>query len=1027
MPEAQQQYISPYYTPHIMRYIRTQFIGTGVNNWDLPPAQNPDSFFQLNNVLPITQNILSRRWGYQTWNTTNAIEAQEGFVFRNNATNLRYIIFTATDGSGSASATNNINVYNENGGFVTSLFTPSANAAIPFLVNSNNYAYFSDGVVSDLKKWDGNVLTNWGIVAPISAPQINPVSTITTAWQASTMYTTMGLLVDSNNNVEQLVSVNNLGNNSTQYGNSGNGQPPWNNAVGATTTDGSVTWTSLGAIKLWSQNTTFNQFEPIFDPVSGAIFTASPLFGTTGVTGATRPAFQNVPVNNTKLWTIVDGTVIWACVGTPVLWKGNTTYAAWWEHANTAICEPILPTYANLTSGQQNIYLQVANANGTYPNFTGASATTGLSATSHPVPWPSTAGTLTADNQLLWVMLGPKGWQANHAYNQWSSNATPASAIVDSNGNWQVVVASTGNSGSGTPTWATSFGTTTPDGSVTWVCVGTASHTSTWAANTIWYLPAGGFFPPQTTSSESSAVIKDSNNNAQFVIAGGLSGGSAPSWNVSTGGTTTDNQITWKNNGAVLAVNGNISLSLGGRIYFAVFRNDVSGEMSDLSPASPITGNLSGDIVVLNQIPVSPDSQVSSVYILGTADGGDETTLYFVGSVLNGTTTFTDNMSEDDLLQQNIYQQTDQFGNLIGVANNVPPLNGSFPILHRGRIYMILGTTLIFSKALSDLVTSTGTVCGRFESAWDPSNQINLPITGGIGRGIASDGSVLYIGTERQILRLIGDGPSNYQQPEVIFTEAGILNQQVWKPVFVQEQPVGMMWMTPDFRVIGSDFNTFNDAGHEIQGTLNTINPNAAQKSWAMFVSRGAYDLYILAIPTGTSVVPNTFCVYNMNSKRWVTWTLADSMFGGVFNIDVNGNPRWIFSALTGILYEMLPTCNSDRFNNAPVQIPYSIQSTWLTPFDSSMRKLLNELQVITGDPNMLVTITGANTDADFNNPVIMRSQAPLVRGPFSDLLVPLLGAPNKFRWFQLTMTGTTTVSDLLTGFSLQVIPFNAV
>jgi hypothetical protein len=58
------------------------------------------------------------------------------------------------------------------------------------------------------------------------------------AWIANDTYTLGTLILDSNNNI-QLV---------TTAGTSGNLPPSWSTAAGATTTDGTVTWTNLGAV-----------------------------------------------------------------------------------------------------------------------------------------------------------------------------------------------------------------------------------------------------------------------------------------------------------------------------------------------------------------------------------------------------------------------------------------------------------------------------------------------------------------------------------------------------------------------------------------------------------------------------------------------------------------------------------------------------------------------------------------------------------------------------------------------------------
>ena len=74
-----------------------------------------------------------------------------------------------------------------------------------------------------------------------------------------------------------------------------------------------------------------------------------------------------------------------------------------------------------------------------------------------------TAGS-TSDGSVQWLNAGPLGaWFANTVYYAFQ-------CILDSNGNIQL--SNPGTSGSTEPTWATTLGTTTSDGSVTWFCLG---------------------------------------------------------------------------------------------------------------------------------------------------------------------------------------------------------------------------------------------------------------------------------------------------------------------------------------------------------------------------------------------------------------------------------------------------------------------------------------------------------------------------------------------------------------------------
>jgi hypothetical protein len=113
----------------------------------------------------------------------------------------------------------------------------------------------------------------------------------------------------------------------------------------------------------------------------------------------------------------------------------------------------------------------------------------------------------------------------------------------------------TGTIGATQPVWNTTQGLVTQDNTQQWVNMGpsvqnwgfdapadaptvtqTAAPTiyQAWAANT-WYAP--------------QFVIVDSNGNLQQLTTAGTTGGGAPAWNVTTGGTTADNTAVWTNLG----------------------------------------------------------------------------------------------------------------------------------------------------------------------------------------------------------------------------------------------------------------------------------------------------------------------------------------------------------------------------------------------------------------------------------------------------------------------------------------------
>lgn len=465
-----------------------------------------------------------------------------------------------------------------------------------------------------------------------------------------------------------------------------------------------------------------------------------------------------------------------------------------------------------------------------------------------------------------------------------------------------------------------------------------------------------------------------------------------------------------------------------GRQYFQIFGNTTKQHFSDLSPVSTGTGPISGGAVPLTNIAVSSDPQVNIVVLLATADGGDQTTLYFVGQVQNGVTTFTDTLSEPNLILGNIYQQTDVNGDDIGVVGNKIPPNGLFPTIHKGRMFMANGQFLSYSKSVNEVTTSTGIIAGRYEECWPPTNQIDTSPGAENIRGLLSDGYSLYIGTERHVRRLLGDSAVDFNIPNVLFAEAGVLNQNVWQIVFTEGTPIGAMWLTPDFRILESDFNTYRDVGVDVQGTLNRINPANAQNCWAQFVGYGPYNFYVLAVVTDGNTTPDTMLVYDLHRHQWYTFTFPFNALSAIFYVSLSGIPRWLVVDPAGNFYFIDQTQVMDT--KSASSIVSTLQTSWLDLTDSQSRKTLNEIGLTTIDPNILVTVEGASSDADFVAPTIVINQASPFQNIFGDLKVYLTTLPTRFKFYRITFQSTSnpvtsTVNDTILGeMSAEFIPY---
>lgn len=493
-------------------------------------------------------------------------------------------------------------VDNQNG-TKTLLFPKSPGAGQTYFVAVAGVLYMGDGV--DVKKYTplntNGTVWNWGGAAPLNQPNvvITEAAASAVAWQADTWFSTMGIIIDSNGDAQQLVSVNGLGMNSTQFGVSGNGQPNWNQAPGGSTTDGSVTWENKGPIGTWAPNTVFGGVgsfgtaaDPavIYDVNSNAYYWNSRNGPTTS--GSVRPAFNGVVLSH-----LFDGGCNWVCAGPPsgsselsATWTPSTVYTNPLTVGNGLIIEPASPPVTNQTS-----FAQMVTSDGT-------------SSASYSSPnWSTITGAITfGDNDLEWINLGSSVWAPTTEYFAWTnadnhdfscvvdsvnqlqvciqtgisgssapwhvwvaSAVVPASTtIIDSNGDKQFTTAG-GTSQPGThPVWSTILGATTTDGSVTWinqgpaygfttmdgtaiwVCVGSAAN-ATWTSSQIYYLPKNGFSPPTKSSSYGGALVIDTNNDEEFVITTGVSGGSTPAW-AAPGLDTVDGTVVWYNNGPVI-------------------------------------------------------------------------------------------------------------------------------------------------------------------------------------------------------------------------------------------------------------------------------------------------------------------------------------------------------------------------------------------------------------------------------------------------------------------------------------------
>jgi hypothetical protein len=643
-------------------------------------------------------------------------------------------------------------VYKDNmDGTATLIYAKSVGAGQMYFISVAGVLYMGDGV--DTKKYTplntNGTIWNWGIVGPTAPPTVTIQSSgaASTVWQASTVFSTMGLTKDTNSTAQiwQIIGTNADGSNPSdpQFGTTGNGEPTWPTVEGNTVTDGTVTWTNAGVLNDWAANTYFTDLGyfghspgPSYaQPGAIAVASASTIYGNyknsggLGNTGSVghEPHFTSAYPgasffdNNTHWFAI--GSYLTPAAMQNMRWKPSHAYTGWQAGGSSASISgtPGFILTGNLPAPPGTpIYLIVP--------------TTGGTSSSGYQPFPPSAGIgfTQGDGQVTWLCLGQAAWQANHAYTKWvsqgltfgcvydgtnfqvctnttgtgqSGSVAPGTAIAtaasitaanavganttytlgsgswlhtpatgdqinisgfvtnpaQNNGLFQVVSATSNTITVANPNgisethsatialnpWATSYGSTTTDGGVTWTCVG---PNVAWAGGQTWNLPTVGFQPPSSSQAYGGSSIDAPNAFVQAVISSGTSGATEPAFATptSTPPTTSDGTITWQ---AISAVTSNsIAWSFGlayaysykarplddfysplplgggnvppGGVALGAPFGSETNAISSASPDYQIVGANTGAVNLISG-QYSPDPQVDTIIIWRSADSAD--------------------------------------------------------------------------------------------------------------------------------------------------------------------------------------------------------------------------------------------------------------------------------------------------------------------------------------------------------------------------------------------------------------------
>lgn len=480
---------------------------------------------------------------------------------------------------------------------------------------------------------------------------------------------------------------------------------------------------------------------------------------------------------------------------------------------------------------------------------------------------------------------------------------------------------------------------------------------------------------------------------------------------------------------------GNIYL-IRGRSYTIAFRNSLSGQVSHIGPfvsglgiTSDPTDPATGVTVDLSVIEVSTDPQVDERVILATSDGGAQDTLYEVGILLdNSTTTFTDTKSEAELINSDIWAELGPNGEQKGLIGNtsirtVAPTT-TITCLHRGRRYALQGHFLFRSKCLADVATSTNNVAGRWEECWPIENQTSISGNGSeIGTCLRSDDVNLYIGTNRATYIMHGDNV-NFEPPSARFHEAGVLNNAAWSIIYHQGKAAGAVWLTPDRRLIYSDFNTYDDAGNPIQTTLTALG-DVEQHATSTFVADGPFELYILGPGTASSPV----IVANAKTQKWAIWfgVPSDEQLIAVGYMYDSNNARAlpVFSTSTGKVFRWNKDTTRDDSSGANSVPPVSLETVWLDFDNPLLTKCLNLIEVQTAAPDLTVSIYGANSESEFDAETLIGTRS-FVTTDFGTLAAKVADLRTAHRFYKFIFANFDGVDDedILSYLSIEYQPF---
>lgn len=767
--------------------------------------------------------------------------------------------------------------------------TPSWNETVPSVSNNFQGGTTTDGTVVWTNR--GNPIENWGIVAPISAPS-PVVGSSRSAWAQHTYYSLAGVVIDSNGNLQQVITA----------GKSGTSTPAW--ATSGHTTDGAVVWNVIqtAASMVWHAGTSYAPGSFIVGNASGTncLFQLAPL-SAPNINSNVAAYLYNGPTSGpVGCFILTNPTSIGSALAdatslTSLNFLGNSGPAPLsWQTVNgagqitgtttpftgfssnyqliilTTIDVPVPGQYTFSISHHDGVIWGIGGGaqiiSGTNDNPIGQTIT---AANGYPVFGGTNRGLEGGGiwNDTFTVNFPTAGtYPVELDYSYWYHSGQTLQ--VQCNGN--IMAFGTPESGSTEPVWpawSTGYAPAYPSvqeasGQLTWNNIGPIAD-FTWIANT-------GFTLPDTT-------IIDPAGYTEAPYRTGATGATIPAFATGVNQLTTDNpNLIWINQGVASAPpEGSVSTFNGGWQYCIALVNTLDNTVSNATPLSQSTGNFIGADGVtfppgsgLN--PSTIDPQVDYVAIFRTTDG------QAVPFLIPGTnTTYTLPLST--YLTAGYTDTTPDTGlnNLIEApieGENTPPKAGANNLtFHLNRIFYSIGN-IVYWTAGPD------TPVGNGVSGTPPLNYDTYP---SLVKRLVPTNAGLMVFTVSDVYLIQGSGTSSnpIQAGIPVLQGVGLLN---YDALDVNGSIIGFFTTDNQFVIIDPSAGV-SYAGFPIGDQLRlnnglpgqNWNPANVYVAWhvdgedqAWYVSDGTYGWYRL-MPTPAP-------------ESGYTWSPFATIIGGV-------------------------------------------------------------------------------------------------------------------------------------------------